>query len=132
MITITNTTLWDNELIKAILVDAGISPIGADIKVNVQVLTERIASLIRSAEYDKVLGATHDHNGTIEVYIDITAGIETLAHELKHVEQYHAIGADTFNAVYTAEAGLGSYESNQWELEARIHGTRWLNMSKGA
>lgn len=129
MITITNTTHWDTDLIKAILIDAGISPY-TDCKVNVRLLTDSDRASLVSEKYDDIRGACYPFDGAVHVLVAIHATIETLAHELKHVEQ--EVNIPEFDAMYQSEAAIVSYEDNYFEEEARIHGTKWLNMTKGA
>jgi hypothetical protein len=129
MIKITNATHWDNELIKAILIDAGVNPYH-DVNVNVRLLTKQDAAALSSKKYDDVRGACYEFDGAYQVLVAIHATLETLAHELKHVEQ--EVNIPDFDAIYQAESTLEGYDNNQWEHEARVHGTKWLNMGKGA
>lgn len=131
MIHITNTTHWDTDLIKAILLDAGLSPY-SDLKVDVCILTEAYAKLVRCEEYGIVRGMTYDFEGTVYIHVGINESIEVLAHELKHAEQYASIGLDTFNQISKVEVEVMGYEDAWHEVEAREHGARWLNMTKAA
>jgi hypothetical protein len=131
MIRITNTTHWDTTLIKAILIDAGLSPY-TDLKVDVCILTGAYADLVRCEEYGIVRGLTYDFEGTVYIHVGINESIEVLAHELKHAEQYASIGFDTFNQIAKTEIEVTGYEDAWHEVEAREHGTKWLNLTKAA
>lgn len=131
MITITNTTHWDTDLIKAILLDAGLSPY-SDLTVDVCILTDEYAKLVKCEENEVVRGMAYDFQGTVYIHIGINESIEVLAHELKHAEQYASLGLDTFNQIAAAELEAVGYEDAWHEIEAREHGTKWLTLSKAA
>lgn len=67
------------------------------------------------------LGICYQYNGGYIIELSKRATIETLAHELKHVDQYVS-GLDEW---MSAEDELTEYESRWYEVEAREYAIAW-------
>lgn len=121
MIIVNNTSI-SIDLIKAIMVDAGID-LTVDYTLTFNVLEK--SEGMKSGNVGQCY--SYEFEGVNKIFIDLRleASTEILAHEIRHAYQTINLGIETLNDLYQMEQDLEGYDNNVFELDAVEFGKRW-------
>lgn len=111
-----NSTHFDSGLIEYLLQQAG-----CDTSAAFTLVVEPLSVELAKQSGEGTRGLMFQIGETYYVQVDNGAGLDILAHELKHVEQYQSGLVEWIRA----DKAMSDYD-NQWhELEAWEFGNRW-------
>jgi hypothetical protein len=111
-----NSLHYDNGLIEYILQSAG-----CDTTRDFTLVVESLSVELAAQCGEGTRGLMFEVNGTYYVQVDNGAGLDILAHELKHVEQY----VSGLGEWLRAERELTDYDARWYEQEANEFGSKW-------
>ena len=111
-----NKLHYDNGLIKYILEQAG-----CDTSLDFTLVVEPLSVELAAQSGEGTRGLMFEIDGTYYVQVDNKAGLDILAHELKHVEQYVSGLVEWIRA----DKAITDYDDQWHEIEANEFGSQW-------